>query len=118
MEAEIPKLVIIDYTEDPNYKPEEPPPPIPESFGYNLDTVEKARRWLTHPQNWFRSELFIIRWNGLLPMISEKHGRRLIAEPWDNGLPEVVVWEQRKRRSKNDRGEQVEDPEPPQPQDE
>lgn len=103
-------LLIIDYTEDPDYKQAETPPPLPDSFGYNLDTVTKARQWLTNPQNWFRSNLFIIKWDGLLPRISEHHGQRLINEPWDNGLPEVVVMEQRNRRKKKDRGEELEEP--------
>lgn len=110
METESKPLLIIDCTQDPKYRTTEPPPPLPDSFGYNLDTVAKARQWLTHPQNWFRSELFILRWDGLLPRISERHGRRLINEPWDNGLPEVVVWEQRQRRKKKDSGEEIDEP--------
>jgi hypothetical protein len=60
--------------------------------------VADARRWLTHPSNWFESELFIIKWDGLVPRISRRHGQRLLDEPWDDGLPEVVLRQQREAR--------------------
>lgn len=103
------ELVIIDYLDSPETAPEVVTEKLPETFGYNLDTIEKARRWLTNPQNWFKSELFILKWDGLIPRISERHGRRLIAEPWDDGLPWTVVYEQKQRRSKKDRGEEIEE---------
>lgn len=111
MEAERPPLVIIDETEDDSFVKAEPLKPLPEGFGYNLDTVAKARQWLTHPQNWFKSTLFIIKWDGLVPRIAEHHGQRLVNEPLDNGLAEVVVTEQRKRRAKKSRGEDLEEKE-------
>ena len=78
--------------------------PLPESFGRSLDTLEKARQWLTNPHNWHESTLFIIRWNGLIPTVSRKHGMRLQREWWDDGLPWCVVTEQRSRRSRKDQG--------------
>jgi hypothetical protein len=55
--------------------------------------------------------LFILKWDGLICTVSEEHGRRLIKEPWDNGLPWCVVIEQRNRRTRKEKGEQLEDPE-------
>lgn len=89
-------LRIVDYMDSPEERREATEPEeLPESFGRNLDTIEKARRWLTNPRNWFTSELFILRWDGLLPRISRRHGERLVRETWDDGLPWVVVREQR-----------------------
>lgn len=68
--------------------------PLGEDFGRNLDTIKKARQWLTNPHNWHEGETFVLKWEGLLCTICKKHGRRLIDEPWDDGLPEVVVREQ------------------------
>jgi hypothetical protein len=73
--------------------------PLPESFGRNLDTLEKARLWLTNPHNWHSSHLFILKWNGLIPTVDAEHGRRLIAEPWDDGLPWAAVYGQMEVRS-------------------
>lgn len=83
--------------------------PLPEAFGRNLDTLEKARLWLTNPHNWHSSKLFILKWDGLNVTISEMHGLRLIREPWDMGLPWSVVMTQKKRKAKKDRGESMED---------
>lgn len=68
-------------------------------FGLDLNTIPKARRWLTNPQNWFESQTFILKWDGLVPFICRRHGLRLLQEPWDDGLPEVVVREQMRLRS-------------------
>lgn len=68
--------------------------PLPREFGLNLDTVAKARQWLTNPHNWFNSETFILKWDGLVPMVCRRRGERLLKEPWDDGLPIVVVAEQ------------------------
>ena len=67
---------------------------LSDDFGRNLDTIAKARQWLTNPHNWFRGTLFILKWDGLLPTICERHGQRLIDEPHDDGLPIVVVCHQ------------------------
>lgn len=89
--------------------------PLPDSFGRSLDTLEKARLWLTNPHNWHESRLFILKWNGLLPTISREHGMRLQREWWDDGLPWCVVYEQRKRRTRTERGEAMEEPEAVEP---
>lgn len=107
METEFKSFPIIDYADDPNYKKTETPPPLPDSQGYELDTIEKARTWLTNPNNWFRSKLFILKWEGLIPRVSEEHGRRLIEEPWDDGLPWAAMHGQAQRRAKRDRGEEL-----------
>jgi hypothetical protein len=72
--------------------------PLSEDFGRNLDTLEKARLWLTNPHNWHQSSLFIMKWNGLLCSVSREHGQRLLAEPWDDGLPWAAVYGQRQIR--------------------
>ena len=86
-------------------------PPLPESFGRNLDTLEKARLWLTNPNNWHAGKLFILKWDGLLCTVMEEHGRRLLENPEDMGLPWAVVYGQQRRRDRGSKGEQMEDPE-------
>jgi hypothetical protein len=83
--------------------------PLPEQFGRNLDTLEKARLWLTNPHNWHESKLFILRWNGLLCTVNREHGARLIREAWDDGIPWAAVTEQRRRRAKGEQGEPLEE---------
>lgn len=92
------KFEIIDLDED-KQEIEVQKDPLPIEFGRNLDTVEKARKWLTNPHTWRDSNTYIIYWDGIVPHISSHHGRRLLEETWDNGLPEVVVREQRRIRS-------------------
>lgn len=87
--------------------------PLPDSFGRNLDTLEKARLWLTNPHNWHSSKLFILKWDGLNVSVTEEIALRLIREPWDNGLPAVVVSMQKKRRSRKERGESMEEEQSP-----
>jgi len=72
---------------------------LPAEFGKNLDTVEKARQWLTNPFNWHTGNIYIIKWDGLTPTVCERHGRRLVNEPEDNGLPAVIVRHQRDLRA-------------------
>ncbi len=72
--------------------------PLPRDFGLNLNTVAKARQWLTNPHNWKGSETLSIKWDGLVPFVCKRRGLRLAMEPWDNGLPEVVVIEQNRLR--------------------
>ena len=107
-------FTIIDCTED---EPKKIEPtnvePLSEDFGRNLDTLEKARLWLTNPHNWHSSRLFVLKWDGLNVTISETHGLRLIREPWDMGLPWCVVMTQKKRKAKKDRGESMEDEQSP-----
>ncbi len=89
--------------------------PLPEAFGRNLDTLEKARLWLTNPHNWHESRLFILKWSGLLCTVNREHGQRLIKEPWDKGLPWCAAYEQRTRRSRGERGEPMEETDPEAP---
>ena len=72
--------------------------PLPESFGRNLDTIAKARQWLCNPHNWHHSNLFILKWNGLLCTVDRRHGERVWRETWDDGLPWAVCYEQKRRR--------------------
>jgi hypothetical protein len=68
--------------------------PLPEEFGKNLSTIEDARKWLTNPHNWHSSNLFVIKWDGLLCTVNERFGQRLIDEPNDIGLLNVAVIDQ------------------------
>ncbi len=105
------ELVVVDCTEGD--RKEQPTraniEPLPESFGRNLDTLEKARLWLTNPHNWHRTRLFILKWNGLLCTVDEEHGRCLLENPQDDGLPWCVVYGQKKRRARGERGEPMEE---------
>ena len=103
-------LLVLDYLEGeiPAAPSKSNTQPLPELFGRNLDTLEKARQWLTNPHNWHTGELFVLRWNGLIPTVSQRHGERLIKEPWDDGLPWCVVYEQRRRRDRGEKGESME----------
>ena len=96
------KLKIIDYMDAETQTNAAPTnvDPLPETFGRNLDTLEKARLWLTNPNNWHSSRLYILKWDGLLCTISREHGERLINEPWDDGLPWSVVYTQRTHRAR------------------
>lgn len=89
--------------------------PLPEHFGRNLDTLEKARRWLTNPHNWHDSKLFILKWDGLLCTVMREHAVKLLREPWDDGLPWCVVYEQTRRKRRTERGETMEEPASPGP---
>ena len=75
----------------------------------DLDTIAGARAWLTDPNNWHESQLFILKWQGLTPTVMARHGQRLIDEPWDDGLPWAVVYERHLRRRKAEAGESVEE---------
>lgn len=96
------RMLIIDVPQDPNILPMQTEK-LPEDFGRNLDSVAKARKWLTNPHNWHEGRLFTIKWNGLLPTVSRHHGMRLIKETWDDGLPMVVIrWQHDIRTGKKD----------------
>jgi len=68
-------------------------------YGRNLDTIDRARAWLTDQRNWFSGQMFIVKWDGLTPTVCASHGEKLIREYWDDGLPSVVVIHQRNVRS-------------------
>ena len=76
-------------------KPYDPGPPPPPELGRNLKTIEDARIWLTHPGNWHRSEIYIVKWNGSYPTLNWRNGQYIIDRPDDTGLLEVVIWQQR-----------------------
>jgi hypothetical protein len=91
------KLLIVDVESDGPAKffpTKENTPPLSEEFGRNLDTIAKARQWLTNPHNWLDQNSFVVKWDGLIVKIAKHHGVRLFEETHDNGLPEVVVREQ------------------------
>lgn len=80
--------------------------PLPPEFGRNLDTLAKARQWLTNPHNWHKSDMWILKWDGLLVTINERHAQNLIVNPSDNGLPECVLIEQYRLRQGGKRFEE------------
>ena len=104
------KIEVIDVVSDEAVKKKYKAEPLPESFARNLDTIEKAREWLTNPNHWTDTEIVILTWVGLIPFVNRHHGERLLNEPWDNGIPWVVVTEQKRRRSKKERGETLDEP--------
>lgn len=71
-------------------------------MGTNLDTLEKVKRWLQHPDHWFTGETFIIQWDGLVPYITRRHAERLRVETHDTGLYEVVLKEQYRLKHKKE----------------
>lgn len=85
--------------------------PLPEAFGRELDTLERARQWLTNPHNWHDTKMFILKWDGLVCTINKEHAVRLIREWWDDGLPWAACYEQRRRRLRG-AGTEGEDKEP------
>lgn len=76
-------------------------------WGRDLNTVDKARAWLTDPRNWFEERTHIIKWDGIVPKVSSLHGRRLIQEYWDDGLAVVVVVGQRNIRNGQKEKEEI-----------
>lgn len=89
-------IKIEEIVEEVTKVPDGPPPPA--ELGKNLVTIDDARRWLTHPSNWRDMTTFIIKWDGLVPYISRRHGLRLVEEPWDVGIYHVVVRHQKHLR--------------------
>lgn len=107
------KLTIIDTTEVPATGSIPARGTLGQNLdGRNLDTLEKARLWLTNPQHWHKTRLFILKWDGLLCTVNEEHGRRLLENPQDDGLPWCVVYEQRNRRRRGEKGEALEETSP------
>jgi hypothetical protein len=72
---------------------------LPDDFGRNLDSVDKAYEWLVNPHNWFESTLDIVRWNGVIPTISKSRGELLARQPYDTGFPEVIMMLQRRHKA-------------------
>lgn len=100
------KLLIVDTSAETGAQ--QMPLPLSASFARNLDTVEKAREWLTNPCSWRDGGLFILKWDGLVPYVSKEHGKRLRIETWDNDIPITVVRTQMKIRE----GTKVQDEDP------
>ena len=88
------KIIDVDVTAPSAFVSKKNSPILSEDFGKNLDTVQKARTWLTNPHNWHESHMSIIRWNGLLCTVNKEIAIQLLDNPQDNSLPEVVVREQ------------------------
>jgi hypothetical protein len=60
-----------------------------------------VREWLHRPENQFKSDVFIIRWDGHTPSISTgPHRNRLLDLDEDNGLASVVLIEHKRRKCK------------------
>lgn len=72
--------------------------PLPREFGADLGTITRARQWLSNPHNWHEGDIFVLKWDGLVPSVSRSRAIRMIREPWNEGLPEVVVREQMRLR--------------------
>lgn len=111
------KLQIVDLTSGSHFsqpikRNEIPTEKLSEQFGRELTTVERARRWLTNPANWFDSEMYILKWDGIVPTVCKRHGMRLVEETWDNDLPMLVVREQLKKKTdpnQDDESDRVQD---------
>lgn len=93
------KLAIIDIEGDvtaPRAKipKKEEVEKLSEDFGRNLDTIAKARQWLTNPHNWHKSDMYVIKWDGLLTTINRRHAIEMLNSVNDNFLVEVVIREQ------------------------
>lgn len=102
-------LIIIDETENPPEE-EENTELLPEEFGRNLNSIMKARLWLTNPNNWHDGNLYILKWNGLLCTVSREHGERLRKEQWDDGLSWAVVHGQKRRLASSGSLDSFEEP--------
>jgi len=89
------RRLIIDDNEVQVVRPVLQSEKLSEDFGRNLDTIAKARLWLTNPFNWHESNMYVLKWNGLIPSVNRNHGMNLVNEPHDDGLPIVVVRQQR-----------------------
>lgn len=88
------KIVDVDIEKPSSLVSKKNTPPLSEDFGKNLDTVAKARAWLTNPHNWHESHMSIIKWNGLLCTVNREVAMELLDSPHDNGLPEVIFRDQ------------------------
>lgn len=76
------------------------PGPIPDpELGKNISSIDDARRWLSHPTNWFESHLFIVKWDGLVPKVNKDKGRMILNGDREcDSLLACVVVGQRKRK--------------------
>lgn len=90
------RLVAQDMSSDSTIKKAIPLPP--KEMGRDLDTLDKAIWWLSHPSNWHSSRITLIKWDGYVPTISDYHGQRLIDVPLEDDMARTVVIEQRRRK--------------------
>ena len=76
---------------------EKSPTPLPPDI--DLDTLSGLGQWLSHPSNWMNTDLYVIKWNGLIPSISRFHAWKLAPGcPERTGLLGVLLYERKYRR--------------------
>lgn len=75
---------------------------LPDSFGRNLDSEAKALEWLSNPWNWHESQLFVLKWNNLIPSVTFVEGRRMAQRPCDSGIAWAAWWTQRRKKAGKD----------------
>ena len=72
-------------------------PQLSDSFAKNFKSFDEVKKWMSYPQNYFTGDLFIIKWNGLIPTFN----KRLIDQYFaDNTYYQVVLYEQAIRKKK------------------
>jgi len=81
----------------------------PESLGKNLNNIEDAKTWLLHPSNWIDSRLWIIKWDGIVPKIARHQALKLIEEPGDDAIFQVVVRHQSSLKSRGKKRDDEDD---------
>lgn len=78
---------------------EREPGPVPDQ---HLDTLSGLARWLSHPSNWVRSDIFVVVWYGLVPKISRSYAWKLAPEAIERhgrGLLESIMWDRQRRQA-------------------
>ena len=93
------KVTLVELPPDPVVDRRDPPPI---ELGRDLKSIEDAHRWLSHPSNWIKSQLFIIKWDGVVPYIEESRGMELLREGFDKSILLSVISQQRERKSRED----------------
>lgn len=74
--------------------------PPNKELGRNLETIEDVDTWLSHPSNWFRGQIYIIRWDGCVPMISEEQAWQLAPGSFSRDMMLKVVLSEHQRRKR------------------
>ena len=92
------RLLITDAAKSKEKTRKGPVPLPPPELGRDLDTLEKAVWWLSHPSNWIPGRIVLIKWDGIVPLISDYHGQRLIDFPDELDMARSVIPEQRRRK--------------------
>lgn len=76
------------------------PKPLPE--GLDLDTVEGMGTWLSYPANWVRSDLFVLKWDGMVPRLARNYAWNIAPGcPDRKTMIEVAIYERRRRRERS-----------------